>query len=119
MLHSIQNRSFWRRPSQPISWLSTEKKLNLILHSEPQKRGILCLTITLANLNRFLQDENIMVCPIPQDDHNYNKSQQHKKTMAYMKRHKSKPKQLIARTDKKCMYHSAQLHLHNSKEEFG
>jgi len=41
-----------------------------------------------------------MVCPIPQGDHNYNKRQQHKKTTAYMKRHKSKPKQLIARTDK-------------------
>ena len=25
MFHQTQNKRFWRRPSQPISWLSTEK----------------------------------------------------------------------------------------------
>jgi len=41
--HSTQNRSFWRRSSQPISWLSTEK---LNYHNKSKHASVTKYTMT-------------------------------------------------------------------------
>ena len=45
MSHPIQNRSFWRHPSQPISWLSA-KKLNLTQQKQTKHKSGTKYTIT-------------------------------------------------------------------------
>ena len=48
---SLDRRLSWY---QMTSWSNQWFDYNIHIHSEPQKRGSIFLTITLANLNRFL-----------------------------------------------------------------